>query len=125
MKLENTYFEDIFMDIIILWKSEYYLEAGNKTPTYIKSLGIDFDDIEYTVEIENLGKKYNVWHFMMLFTTYQVLTEVGLEYLKKGKTKLLIEDIPIADFEKQFLDNLKFEGNEKFLKKYKGLKGNY
>lgn len=59
---------------------------------------------------------------MMWFIIYQVLTEKGLELLKSGTDKLIIKDIPIADFEDQFLENLKSKGNKKYLEKYKGFK---
>jgi len=122
MKLENTYFEDIFHPIINLWNENYDLVAGNKSKSYIISLSDDFTEIEYTVEIENLNKQYNIWHFFMVFVIYQVLTEKGVKLLNEGETTLHLKNIPLIDFEKQFLKTLQFEGNEKYLKKYKGLK---
>ena len=122
MKIEDTYFEDIFHPIIKLWGKKYELVAGNKSKSYIISLRKDFTEIEYTVETENLNKQYNVWHFMMVFIIYQVLTAKAIEILNKGEHILFLKNISTSDFEKQFFENLKFEGNEKYLKKYKGLK---
>ncbi|WP_303850059.1 hypothetical protein [Apibacter mensalis] len=59
---------------------------------------------------------------MLTFTMYGTLTDWGLKYLKEGKEYLNIEDIPIEEFEKDYLENLEFEGNEEYLAKYKGLK---
>jgi hypothetical protein len=122
MKIKEVFFEEIFHPIIGLWKQEYYLEYGNKTHTCIASLRDDFLEIEDVVEIENSDKKYKLWNSMMVFIIYQVLTEKGLQLLERGEKDLLIKQISIADFEDQFLENLRYEGNEKYLEKYKGFK---
>lgn len=122
MNITEVFFEEIFYPIIGLWKQEYQLEYGNNKHTFIASLGADFDIIGYAVEFENLEKKYNPWHFLMVFMTYQVLTEKGLELLKSGNDKLIVKNIPITDFENHFLGNLRYEGNEMYLENYKGFK---
>lgn len=116
------YFEDIFEPIIKLWKSEFYLEYGNKKKSYIKSIGDDYDEIEYIVEQENLNNQYNGWHFMMVFTNYSTITDYGLDKLSKGIKTLKISDIPIELFERDYLNNLKEQGNEKSLREYRGFK---
>lgn len=120
-KIEEKYFEDIFYPVKALWKGVYNIENVEKTKTYIESIREDYREVEYVVEIEN-KKKYAWWDSIMVFTMYQTLTSVGLNYFKQKKKILNIDDISIVDFEKNFLENLEFEGNEEYLAKYKGLK---
>ncbi|MXP05586.1 MULTISPECIES: hypothetical protein [unclassified Apibacter] len=120
-KIEEKYFEDIFYPVKALWKGVYNIENVEKTKTYIESIREDYREVEYVVENEN-KKKYTWWDSIMVFTMYQTLTSVGLNYFKQNKKILNIDDISIEDFEKNFLENLEFEGNEEYLAKYKGLK---
>jgi hypothetical protein len=120
-KIEEKYFEDIFDPIKKLWKGTYYLPNVKNTKTYVESIGEDYNEVEYVVDFKD-KKKYTWWESMLFFTMYGTLTDWGLKYLKEGKENLNIEDIPIEEFEKDYLENLKFEGNEEYLAKYKGLK---
>jgi hypothetical protein len=120
-KIEEKYFEDIFYPIKKLWKGVYYLPNVKNTKTCVESIAENYDEVDYITQFEN-KIKYNEWDLMMVFTMYGTLIDWGLKYLKEGKEYLNIEDIPIEDFEKDYLENLKFEGNERYLAKYKGLK---
>jgi hypothetical protein len=120
-EIEEKYFEDIFYPIKVLWKGVYNISNVEKTKTYIESIGDDYDEIEYIVETEN-KKKHTWWDSMMVFSMYQTLTRIGLNYFKENKNVLNINDIPIEEFEKDCLENLEEEGNEEYLAKYKGLK---
>jgi hypothetical protein len=120
-KIEEKYFEDIFYPIKKLWKGVYYLPDKENGETFIVSIREDYNEVEYVVDFKD-KKKYTWWESMLFFTMYGTLTDWGLKYLKEGKENLNIEDIPIEEFEKDYLENLKFEGNEEYLAKYKGLK---
>ena len=120
-KIEEKYFEDIFYSVKKLWKGIYKIENVEKTETYIESIGEDYNIVEYIVDFKD-KKKYTWWESMLFFTMYGTLTDWGLKYLSEGKEYLNIDEIPIEEFEKDYLENLKFEGNEEYLAKYKGLK---
>jgi hypothetical protein len=120
-KIVEKYFEDIFYPIKKLWKGVYYLPDKENGSTFIVSIREDYREVEYLVRFKG-KRKYDVWQLMLFFTMYGTLIDWGLKYLKEGKEYLNIEDIPIEDFEKDYLENLKFEGNERYLAKYKGLK---
>lgn len=120
-KIEEKYFEDIFYSVKKLWKGIYKIENVEKTETYIESIGEDYNIVEYIVDFKD-KKKYTWWESMLFFTMYQTLTRIGLKYSKEGKEYLNIDEIPIEEFEKDYLENLKLEGNEEYLAKYKGLK---
>ena len=119
MKVSDMYFEEIFQPIKALWKEEYFLEYGNKGKTYIASLGDDFDEVSYIVDIE-YKENYTVWHKMMVLVMYQVLTENGLKLLGQAIYSMSVNNIPIEDFEKKYKENLEYEGNEKYLSEYRG-----
>lgn len=120
-KIEEKYFEDIFYPVKALWKGVYYLPDKENETTFIVSIREDYREVEYIVDFRN-KKKYTWWESMLFFTMYGTLTDAGLQYLKEGKEYLNIEDIPIEDFERDYLSNLEEEGNEEYLAKYKGLK---
>ena len=120
-KIEEKYFEDIFEPIKKLWKGVYYLPDKENGKTFIVSIRKDYNEVEYVVDFKD-KKKYTWWESMLFFTMYGTLTDWGLKYLSEGKEYLNIDEIPIEDFEKDYLENLKFEGNEEYLAKYKGLK---
>ncbi len=115
------YFENIYHNIKPLWKKLYSLGDVNETETYIANLANDWEEIDFLVS-HKLKEKYNEWEKMMLFIMYQVLTEYGLEQYELSKEIIDIDDIPLERFEKKYLDNLHYEGNEEYLKEYKGLK---
>ena len=64
----------------------------------------------------------------MIFTMYQILTAYGtLEKWRNEKLDIItLDEIPVQLFEKQFLKNMEpedeFEGNEEYLRRYKGFK---
>jgi hypothetical protein len=118
------YFEDVFYPIIKLWKTEFYLEYGNKKKSYVLSIGDDYDEVEYIVDVEQKDK-YNEWHRMMVFTIYSTITDYGLNNLSKEIYSLNLLDIPIESFQKEYLENLREEGNERYLNDYKGFKNPY
>lgn len=129
------YFEEIFNPIVKLWKTEFFLEYGNKKKSYIPSIGDDYNKVEDIAgciwdedDEGNLTLRkndYNYWHSMLVFTMYGTLTDYGLYELNKGIKTLKLSDIPIEAFEKDFFKNLKGEDNEEYLenylRKYKGL----
>lgn len=120
-KIEEKYFEDIFYPIKDLWKGTYYLPNTKNTETYVESIGNDYDKVDDITLFKNKSK-YNEWDLMMVFTMYGTLIDTGLKYIELGVDMLDIKDIPIEDFERDYLSNLKEEGNEEYLEKYKGLK---
>ncbi|MXP05585.1 MULTISPECIES: hypothetical protein [unclassified Apibacter] len=120
-KIEEKYFEDIFEPIKKLWKGVYYLPNKENGETFVVTLREDYREVDYRTQFENKDN-YNEWDFMMVFTMYGTLTDWGLKYLSEGKEYLNIDEIPIEEFEKDYLYNLEEEGNENYLAKYKGLK---
>lgn len=120
-KIEEKYFEDIFYPIKNLWKGCYFLLDKENKGEYIKSIANDYNRVDDFVRfIEK--RKYDVWQLMSVFTVFGTLIDWGLKYIKQGKEYLNIDEIPIEEFEKDYLENLKLEGNEEYLAKYKGLK---
>lgn len=120
------YFEDIYNKIRPLWKETFSLEGIEKTKSYIEDIKQDYDKVEDIVDFSD-KENYTEWESMLSFTMYQALTAFGLEKWRKEKAKALnFSEIPIALFEEYFKNNLepedKFEGNEEYLKKYKGFK---
>jgi hypothetical protein len=120
-KIVEKYFEDIFYPVKKLWEGRYFLLDKENKREYIKSIANDYNRVDDIVRFKE-KRKYDVWQLMSVFTTFRTLIDWGLKYLKEGKEYLNIEDIPIEEFEKDYLENLKFEGNERYLAKYKGLK---
>ncbi|MEM9686247.1 MAG: hypothetical protein AAF934_04920 [Bacteroidota bacterium] len=118
------YFEDIFNKIAPLWKRNFSLEGIEKTETYVESIRKNYNELDNTLYESGLSW----WEFSMLFTIYQTLTAFGLKKWKKQQAKNLhFDEIPITLFEEYFRKNLEpedeFEGNEEYLKQYKGLRG--
>lgn len=120
MRISSVYFEDVFSPIKNLWKGQYELTYGNKSKSFVESLRDDYHEVEYIVDVERKGE-YNEWHSMMFFVMYQVLTETSLRLLKQGIYTFNMDDVPVEDFERKYLENLQAEGNERFLAKYRGL----
>jgi hypothetical protein len=119
MKISDVYFENIFLPIKALWKGQYELAYGNEAMSFVKSLGEDFEEVEFLVDVKS-KREYNEWHSMMVLVIYQVLTKTGLRLLGQGIYSLNIDSIPVQDFEEKYLENLQSEGNEMYLSKYKG-----
>ena len=103
------------------------MEGIEETETYFRDIKQNYNKIEEIVDFTN-KEEYTEWEKMLVFTMYQTLTAFGLEKWKKERAKILhFDEIPIELFEKYFKRNLEpedeFEGNEEYLKQYKGLKG--
>ena len=120
------YFEDIYNKIEPLWKREFSLEGIDETETYIRDIKLEYNRIENIVDFCD-DKKYTVWESMLVFTMYQALTATAINKWNKDKiNSISIKDVPITVFESYFRKNLEpedeFEGNEEYLKQYKGFK---
>ena len=116
------YFEDIYNKIRPLWKDVFVLENIEETETYVKDIMEEFQKLGYLFDFSH-ESKYNEWESMLYFTMYQSLTAFAIEKWKYEKAELLnFHDVPITLFEECFRKNLEEEGNEEFLKKYKGFK---
>ena len=120
-EIEEKYFEEIFYPIKKLWKESYYLPDNKNTDKSIEVIWNDYEKVEIIVDNKDKSK-YTEWEGMLTFTMYRTLKRMGLKNLREGKEYLNIEDIAIEEFERDYLSNLKEEGNEEYLAKYKGLK---
>ena len=120
------YFEDIYKKVEPLWKREFSLEGIEETKTYVLDLKGDYNRIEDVIDFSHKGD-YTEWESMLIFTMYQTLTSYALEKWKNEKSKVVsIKEIPITLFEQQFKRNMQpedeFEGNEEYLKEYRGFR---
>ena len=118
------YFEDIYNRIRPFWKKTYINVDYDKDLTFEEDyIGYDWHQIDFILNTNK--EKYDVWDSMMLFIMLQVIVEYSKIQFKLGKQIIDIDEISISRFEKRYLENLRYEGNEKYLKKYKGLKTSY
>jgi hypothetical protein len=120
------YFEDIYNKIRPLWKESFSLSNIDETETYIKDIRQEYNRIEDIIDFRE-KEKYTEWESMLCFTMYQTLTAFGLEKWNKENSKeLIFSEIPISKFEEYFRKNMEpedeFEGNEEYLKQYKGFR---
>jgi hypothetical protein len=116
------YFEDIYNKIEPLWKREFSLKEIEETETYIKDLSNNWNEIDTIIDFTE-KENYSIWESMLSFTMYQALTAFGLKKHKKEKaTVLYFNEIPLEMFEDYYRENLQAEGNEEYLKKYKGFR---
>jgi hypothetical protein len=120
------YFEDIYNKVEPLWKREFLLQGIEETETYVEDIRQEHNRVESIIDFEE-KKKYTEWESMLVFTMYQTLTAFAINKWNKEKVKFInIDEIPITLFEKKFRENMEpedeFEGNEEYLKQYKGLK---
>lgn len=120
------YFEDIYYKIRPLWKDTFSLEGVEETKSYIEDIKQVYNNVENIVDCSD-KENYTEWESMLCFTMYQTLNAFGLEKRKKEKSKTLnFNEIPITLFEEYFKKNLEpedeFEGNEEYLKQYKGFR---
>lgn len=120
------YFEDIYKKVEPLWKREFSLEGIEKTETYVEDLKNEYNRIERIVDFSQ-KENYTEWESMLIFTMYQTLTAFAIEKWKNGKLKkMAFDEVPIVLFEKYFKRNLEpegeAEGNEEYLKKYRGFR---
>ena len=116
------YFEDLYNKIRPLWKDNFSLEAIDETETYVKDIADNWNKIsDITHFLEK--NKYTEWERMLDFTMYQALTAFALNKWEKEKSDILyFDEIPITLFEEYFRKNIEAEGNEEYLKEYKGFK---
>lgn len=120
------YFEDIYNKVAPLWKQEFSLEGVEETETYIEDVRQDYNKIDRIVDFTE-KEKYTVWESMMTFTMYQTLSDFGEEkYKNEGAKTFKFSEVPITLFEQKFRENMEpedeFEGNEEYLKQYKGFR---
>lgn len=121
--IEEKYFEDIFFKIRPLWKEKYIiyiLDDENNVSFFSDYISSDDEQIDYILGHQK--KLYNEWDSMLFFTFSITLYKRARYEFSIGSKILDLNDIPIEDFEKDYLSNLKEEGNEEYLAKYKGLK---
>lgn len=115
------YFNEIYNKIYLLWKKRYRLSYGNSQKTFVPSISAEYRRVSYLIDFE-YKHLYSEWESMLVFTMFGTLTDKGIFYLDKNTSKYLnIDEISIEEFERYYLDNLKEEGNEEYLSKYKGL----
>lgn len=115
------YFEDIFNRIRPLWKKIYINVDYNKDLTFEEDfIGYDWHQIENVLRTNK--DKYSVWELMMSFIMMQVIADYSKEQFSLGKQTIDLDEIPITRFEAKYHKNLRYEGNEEYLKKYKGFK---
>ena len=120
------YFEDIYSKVEPLWKREFLLQGIEETETYVEDIRQEHNRVERIIDFEE-KKKYTEWESMLVFTMYQTLTAFAINKWNKEKVKFInIDEIPITLFEKKFRENMEpedeFEGNEEYLKQYKGFR---
>ena len=120
------YFEDIYNKVEPLWKREFLLQGIEETETYVEDIRQEHNRVERIIDFEE-KKKYTEWESMLVFTMYQTLTAFAINKWNKEKVKFInIDEIPITLFEKKFRENMEpedeFEGNEEYLKQYKGFR---
>lgn len=120
------YFDDIYDKIEPLWKRKFSLDGIEETETYVEDIRQEYNRIENVVDFSD-KKNYTEWESMLVFTMYQTLTAFAIDKRIKEKVEFInISEVPITLFEEYFKKNMEpedeFEGNEEYLKKYKGLK---
>ncbi len=120
------YFEDIYDKIRPLWKESFSLNNIDETETYIEDIRQEYNRVENIIDFKE-KEKYTQWESMLVFTMYQTLTAFSINKWNKEKVKFInISEVPITLFEKSFRENMEpedeFEGNEEYLKQYKGFK---
>ena len=116
------YFEDIYNKVEPLWKREFSLEGIEETETYIKDIMYDYNRVEDTVDFTD-KQKFSLWESMLVFTMYKALSDFGERKYNKEKANILyFNEIPLEMFEDYYRENLQAEGNEEYLKKYKGFR---
>jgi hypothetical protein len=120
------YFEDIYSKVEPLWKREFLLQGIEETETYVEDIRQEHNRVEGIIDFEE-KKKYTEWESMLVFTMYQTLTAFAINKWNKERVKCInIDEIPITLFEKKFRENMEpedeFDGNEEYLKQYKGFR---
>lgn len=120
------YFEDLYETVRPLWKDSFSLEGIEGTETFVKDMRENWNKLDDIIYFSSNDNKHKKWVSMFAYTMYQTLTAFALKKWKKEKTEILyFEDIPIELFDKYFRKNIEAEGNEEYLKAYKGFKNKY
>lgn len=122
-KIQEKYFDDIFGKIRPLWKEKYIiyiLDKENKESFFYNYLNDDCEQIDYVLGHQK--DLYDEWDSMLLFTFSITLFRIAQYEFSLGSKILDLNKIQIVEFEKDFLVNLREQGNEKYLAKYKGVK---
>lgn len=88
------YFEEIFNNVIVLFRETYRIDKNDKT--YVKSLGDDFLRINSVVEDSIC---FNEYEKMLPTIIYQTIQE---NYSMK---EVLLSNLTLSDFEKTFTNN--------------------
>ena len=115
------YFEDIYTIVRPLWKDEFSLLQIEETETYVNDIAKNWNEVEFDIEKNN--RSTALWEGMLSFTMYQALTATAIKKWKEQKAKNLnFNEISKNTLEEYFRKNLYEEGNEEFLKKYKGMR---
>jgi hypothetical protein len=89
--------------------------------THCKNLAEDYNKGYDIIKFKNKNL-YNEWDSMLFFCMYQTLTDVALKCFENGTKQINVDKIQIEIFEENFRKNLTSEGNEIYLKMYKGIK---
>lgn len=117
------YFDDIYNKVAPLWKRDYSLKGIEETETHIEDISNEWNRLDNELSEKN----YSWWEFSMLYAIYQVLSDFGEKKYEKEKVdSFTFDEVPITLFEKKFRENMEpedeFEGNEEYLKQYKGFR---
>lgn len=88
------YFEEIFNNVIVLFKESYIIDKNDKT--YIKSLGDDFLSIDLVVRDSTF---FNDYEKMLPFIIYQTIPD------NFNENEFLINQLSMSDFEQKFVEN--------------------
>jgi len=116
------YFEDIYEKVKPLWRKRFSLDGLEKTETYITAIADNWNEVSHITQL-NADGKYTEWERMLDFTMYQTLTDFAIKKWKSDKeTILYFDEVPVYKFEQFYRKNLEAEGNEEFLRQYKGIK---
>lgn len=116
------YFEEVYERVKPFWKQSFSLEGLDETESYVRDIRRNYNEIERKVDFTH-KEEYTEWEGMLAFTMYQTLTAFALKkWAKKGGDVLNFTEVPITLFEEYFRKNLKAEGNEEYLKEYRGFR---
>lgn len=88
------YFEEIFNNVIILFRESYRIDKNDKT--YVKSLSDDFWDLDFFVKEFTF---FNDYEKMLPTIIFQTIPE------NFNENEILLRKISMSDFEKKFIDN--------------------
>lgn len=120
------YFEDLYSEVLPLWKDKFSLKGVEVTMTYIDDVKKDYVKIDNIIERDD---SYSEWHSILAFAMYQAITYYGISEwrVEKNKGFIYLNEISLPYFELFFLRNLEpiddeDEGNVEYLNMYAGFK---